>query len=109
MGALVVVIGVFRVPGVDAEVRGKENPVTGVAVGVIPVEVKVSKLRLGMTLEGVSIDTPCPDILLFCCCCTMATLARPREAGRRKGCTAVVTTVFAALVKVIVFASTLTI
>jgi hypothetical protein len=47
----VLVIGVFSVPGVEAEVTGKENLVKGVDVVVRPVEVKVSKLRLGTMLE----------------------------------------------------------
>merc|ERR1712043_63140 len=44
----VLVIGVFNVPGVEIEeVTGNANPETGVAVGVKPVDVNVSKLRLG--------------------------------------------------------------
>ena len=68
MGA-VFVIGVFNVPGVETEVIGNENPETGVAVGVRPVEVKVSKFILGTMLEGVSMEIPCSDNLLLCCSC----------------------------------------
>ena len=64
----VLVIGVFKDPGVEIEeVTGNENPETGVAVGVNPVDVNVSKLRLGTMLDGVSIEIPCSDNLLFCC------------------------------------------
>ena len=84
------VIGVFSVPGVEAEVTGNENPVTGVAVGVRPVDVKESKLRLGTMLEGVSMAMPCSDNLsLFCCCCCWGitvSLFNPNVAGLRSGC-----------------------
>ena len=61
------VIGVFKDPGVEIEeVTGNENPETGVAVGVNPVDVNVSKLRLGTMLDGVSIEIPCSDNLLLC-------------------------------------------
>jgi hypothetical protein len=63
----VLVIGVFSVPGVEVEVTGKWNPETGVAVGVRPVDVNVSKLRHGIILEGVSMEIPCSDNLLLCC------------------------------------------
>ena len=64
----VLVIGVFKDPGVEIEeVTGNENPETGVAVGVNPVDVNVSKLRLGMMLDGVSIEIPCSDNLVVCC------------------------------------------
>ena len=63
----VLVIGVFKDPGVEIEeVTGNENPETGVAVGVNPVDVNVSKLRLGTMLDGVSIEIPCSDNLLLC-------------------------------------------
>jgi hypothetical protein len=80
-----VVIGVFNVPGVDAEVIGKEKPDTGVAVGVKPVEAYVSKLKLGIILDGVSMVIPCSDVLL-CCCWTTTIFDNPREAGRRVTC-----------------------
>jgi hypothetical protein len=65
----VLVIGVFNDPGVEREVIGNENPETGVAVGVRPVEVNVSKFMLGTMLEGVSMEIPCSDNLVLCCSC----------------------------------------